>query len=62
MSKEIIQETKVCPKCKGKMMRGEEGSHLWKNTAKKTFIGATKYHTYACSECRYMESYLEKKN
>jgi predicted nucleic-acid-binding Zn-ribbon protein len=55
-----MDQTKKCPKCKGTMLIGEEGSHLWKESAKKTFIGAKKYNTYACENCGYMESYLEK--
>lgn len=56
----IMDELKICIKCKGKMEKGEEGSHLWKSSNKKTFIGAKKYFTYACNICGYMESYLEK--
>jgi predicted nucleic-acid-binding Zn-ribbon protein len=57
-----MEETKKCPKCNGEMAIGEEGTHLWKPSDKKTFIGATGYHTYACKNCGYMESYLEKQN
>jgi len=56
-----MEENKKCSKCKGEMVRGQEGSHLWKEDSKKTFIGSTKYNTYACPKCGYMESYLETK-
>ena len=54
-----MQETKVCPKCGGEMAVGEECTYIWKPSSKKTFIGATVYHAYACQKCGYMESYLE---
>ncbi len=57
-----MDETKKCPKCDGEMIMGEECSHIWKNSSKKTFIGGTKYHTYTCSQCGFMESYLEINN
>jgi len=56
-----MEETKKCPKCGGVMVVGEECSHVWKPSSKKTFIGATGYHTYVCENCGFMESYIEKK-
>lgn len=58
-----MEETRKCPKCGGRMLLGEECSHMWKNDSKKTFVGAgaARYYTYACEACGYMESYLEKK-
>ena len=49
-----------CQKCGGEMIMGQECSHIWKPADKKTFIGADRYDTYACSKCGYMESYLKK--
>ena len=54
-----MEETKKCPKCDGEMKIGEECSHIWKPSDKKTFIGAKGYHTYACQKFGFMESYLE---
>ena len=59
MDKIKVDEIKKCSKCNGEMIKGEECSHIWKNADKKTFIGGTKYYTYACSKCGFMESYLE---
>ena len=57
-----MEETKKCPKCNSDMILGEEGPgmHLWKTSDKRSFVGATVYHTYGCVVCGYMESYLEK--
>lgn len=57
-----MEETKKCPKCGGEMQIGEEGTHIWKPSSKKTFVGAKTYHAYACQTCGYMESYLENIN
>ncbi len=54
-----MDEIKKCPKCKGEMIKGEECTHIWKDSSKRTFIGGKKYHAYACSNCGFMESYLE---
>jgi predicted nucleic-acid-binding Zn-ribbon protein len=54
-----MEEIKKCPKCGGEMVIGDECTHIWKPSTKKTFIGAQAYHAYACQGCGYMESYLK---
>ena len=56
-----MEEIKKCPKCGEVMVKGQEGTHLWKRFEKKTFLGAQKYATFACLKCGLLESYLELK-
>lgn len=56
-----MEQEKICHRCGGKMVIGQECTHKWKPVGKMTYIGADNYYSYACEDCGYMESYKEIK-
>lgn len=65
------QETKICPKCGGNMIKGKiiDESYMVAGTQKWTTAPAMlamlglgrktrKVITYACEKCKFLESYL----
>lgn len=54
---------KVCPKCKGEMIAGTyTGLQVdWEKEGSHKFIKGEglKINTYACSDCGFMESYVQ---
>lgn len=71
---DVAAETKVCPKCGGVMEKGTlvdyygpaaANRQVWTKSMKNRFfrgIEARKVDTFVCTQCGYLESYLETQN
>lgn len=65
-------ETKNCPKCKGKMVKGKVIDYVyiysrhqrWHKEGQSTStlfdLGDRKIDSYACEKCGFLEEYLQK--
>lgn len=70
---ENIEETKICPKCGGRMIKGLMADSSYAITIQQCWAqsiclggwlgtpGKRKVDAFACEQCNYLESYLQPK-